>query len=117
MSKDIPQTSMGSCVKCKKYEIEIDSDPYCKGCWSLTEGYLLQIPPLKVLSVINGSEKTYKQIMAHSSLKSFHEISSTSVGIPLRSLVRRKLIYMSNRISGTYSITELGIMALDNMKN
>jgi len=117
MNKGIPQTSMKLCIKCKKYEIEIDSDPYCKGCWILTKGYLLQIPPLKVLSVINEGEKTYKQIMAHPSLKSFHNISSTSVGIPLRSLIRRNLIYMSNRISGTYSITEFGIMALDNMKN
>jgi hypothetical protein len=117
MSKDVSQTSMELCIKCKKYETEMDSDPYCEGCWKLTKGYLLQIPPLKVLSVINECEKTYKQIMAHHSLKSFHDISPTSVGIPLRSLMRRKLIHMPNRISGMYSITEHGVTVLDHMEN
>ena len=117
MSKNVNQSCVELCINCKENKIEINSDPYCERCWSLTEGYLLQISPLKVLSVINEGEKTYKQIMMHPALKSFYDKSSTSVGIPLRSLVRRNLIYMSNRISGTYSITEFGIMALEHVKN
>lgn len=117
MSKYANQTSVELCIKCNKYEIEIDSDPYCKVCWELTKGYLLQIQPFKVLLVVNESEKTFKQIMEHSSLKQFHNISPTSVGIPLRSLMRRKLIHMPNKISGKYCITEQGITVLDHMKN
>lgn len=116
MKEDKNKFNNTSCINCKKNEIEMGYDPYCKVCWSLTEGYLLQIPPLKVLSVISEGEKAYKEIMAHPSLKPFHDISSTSVAIPLRSLIRRNMVYMSNRISGTYSITDLGIMALDNME-
>jgi hypothetical protein len=117
MNKDTNQINMELCIKCKKYEIEIDSDPYCDVCWHLTEGYLLQIPPLKVLSVMQEGEKTYKEIMAHPKLKSFHKRSSHSVAIPLRSLLRRKLIHLSNRLNGTFAITELGIVTLDKMKN
>ena len=117
MSKDVNQSNMELCIDCKEREIEIDSDPYCKMCWMLTKGYLLQIPPLKVLSVLQEGEKTYKEIMAHPKLKPFHKRSPGSVGTPLRGLIRHNFVYMSNRISGTYSITELGIMVLDQMKN
>jgi hypothetical protein len=116
MNNGTNQINVELCIKCKKYTIEIDSDPYCDVCWIQTCGYLLQIPPLKVLSVINEGKKTYKEIMTHTKLKAFHKKSSHSVAIPLRSLIRKNLVYMSNRISGTYDITKLGVIVLDKMK-
>lgn len=75
---------MELCIKCKKYQIDIDSDPYCKTCWKLTEGYLFQIQPIEVLSIISDGEKTYKEIMAQPNIKQLDRKSSHSVGISLR---------------------------------
>jgi len=106
---------MKSCKKCNKSDSLTDSNPYCAVCWTIVQGKLLQISPIKVLSVINGSGITYKEIMSNPAIKPHHDKSPSSVGIPLRKLIRLKLVQTkSNQI---FVITNLGKTVLSEIKN
>jgi len=106
--------SMELCIRCNELKSMTKSNPYCSICWRIVQGNLLQIPPIKVLSVINNN-MTYQEIMSHLTIKPYFKKSSLSVCIGLRKLLRLRLVQVKpNRM---YSITDLGKMVLSEIKS